>query len=215
MGIPLDMQSLRKCLEVASPAFEAELTAKTTEAREFAEVLQLCTLRKRALLKGLMTRSAKTSRLAVVGAANMRPLVDFIEHFAAVLGHVDCETWVGEYDNYHAEIMNTDSPLYEFKPDAILLLPSERRCVYNGPLGSSRSAQEDAGQRAVSELLDLCKIAHENSGAEVIVGNFRLPPYFDPGPMRNTSFDLRLLVSQVRQLRVRSEIAELCPYLRH
>ena len=113
------MQSLRKCLEAASPAFEAELTAKTTEAREFAEVLQLCTLRKRALLKGLMTRPARTSRLAVVGAANMRPLVDFIEHFAAVLGNVDCETWVGAYDNYHAEIMNTDSPLYEFKPDAI------------------------------------------------------------------------------------------------
>jgi FkbH-like protein len=122
-----------------------------------------------------------------VGGANLHPMVDLIEHFAAVLGGVACDLWVGDYDNYHAEIMEADSGLYEFKPDAVLLLPSERRCVYSGPLTSPRAEQEEFARNIVNELLTLSKTVYERSGAEVIMGNFRLSPYFDPGPMRNSS----------------------------
>jgi FkbH-like protein len=187
MGASLNLQSLKEHLDSANPAFEGELLARTREAAEFTDVLQLCTIRKRALAKGLLIRPQKTLRIAMVGGANLRPLVDFLEHFATVLGGVNCEVWVGDYDNYHAEIMDEGSPLYEFKPDVVLLLPSERRCVYNGPLAAPRQEQEDAGLRIVSELLDLCGRVHVGSRAEVIIGNFRLSPYFDPGPMRNTS----------------------------
>jgi FkbH-like protein len=183
----LDMQRLKKYLDNANPAFAGELTARTREAQDFAEVLQLCTIRKRALAKGLLIPPENTRRVAIVGGANMRPLVDFIQYFSSVLGDVHCELWVGDYDNYHAEIMDADSPLYEFKPDIVLLLPSERRCIYNGPLTSSRAEQEEAGRRIVSELIDLCSTLHAGSGSEIIVGNFRLSPYFDPGPMRNAS----------------------------
>jgi FkbH-like protein len=187
MGAAMDMQSLKKHLDLASPAFEAELTAKTREAREFAEVLQLCTLRKRALMTGLIKGQRKSHRVAIVGGANLHPLVDLFEHFAVVLEGVNCEVWTGDYDNYHAEIMDAESPLYEFNPDAVLLLPSERRCVYDGPLTSPRVEQEEAGRRLAGELLDLCTHVHARCGAEVITANFRLSPYFDPGPMRNTS----------------------------
>jgi FkbH-like protein len=187
MGAPFQMQSLKKCLDLASPEFEDGLTTGTREAQDFAQVLQLCTLRKRALQKGLLPRPGKTRHVAMVGGANLHPLVDFIEHFAAVLGDAGCEFWVGEYDNYNSEILDAESPLYEFKPDTVLLLPAERRCAYNGPLDSSRAEQEDVGRHVADEVLDLCSTIHNRSGAEVIVGNFRLPPYFDPGPMRNSS----------------------------
>jgi FkbH-like protein len=114
-------------------------------------------------------------------------MVDFIEHFADLLGGVRCEFWTGEYDNYISEILDAESPLYEFRPDTVIVLPSERRCVYNGDFPSSRSEQEDAGRRVASELLDLSTKIHEQCRAEVILGNFRLPPYFDPGPLRNTA----------------------------
>jgi len=82
----------------------------------------------------------------MIGGANLHPLVDFIEHFATVLGEMHCEFWVGDYDNYHPEIIAEESPLYDFRPDTVLLLPPERRCVYNGPLASSRAEQEEAGR---------------------------------------------------------------------
>jgi FkbH-like protein len=187
MGDPLQMESLKKYLDLASPEFEGGLTAATRGARDFTQVIQLCTIRKRALQKGLLAVPSNMRRVAMVGGANLRPLVNFIEHFSAVLGEVCCEFWIGEYDNYNSEILDAESSLYKFKPDTVLLLPSERRCSYNGPLDSSRVEQEDIGRRAASEVLNLCSTIHARSEAEVIVGNFRLSPYFDPGPMRNTS----------------------------
>jgi FkbH-like protein len=182
-----NIQLLKDFLASANPAFEGQLEAETRSATRFPELLQLCTLRKRAAAKGLILKHGKTRRIALVGAANLRPLVDFIEHFATVLGHVNCEIWTGDFDNYYSEILDAESELYEFKPDTVLVLPSERRCVYNGPLASSRTEQEDAGRRAARELLDLCETIHDRCGAEVVVGNFRLSPYFDPGPMRSNS----------------------------
>lgn len=187
MIAPLDMQSLKKCLDLADPALGRELAARTREASEFSEVLRLSIIRRRAIEKGLLANPGKTRRIAMVGGANLRPLVDFIEHFATVLGEIHCDFWIGDYDNYHAEIMDAKSPLYDFKPDTILLLPPERRCVYTGPLAASRTEQEDAARHAAGQLLDLCATAHAQNGAEVILGNFRLSPYFDPGPLRNTS----------------------------
>ncbi|MFY9853404.1 MAG: HAD-IIIC family phosphatase [Terracidiphilus sp.] len=187
MGVPFQIESLKKYLNLASPEFEGTLKEATREALDFSTVLQLCTIRKRALQKDLLAIPSRKRRVAMVGGANLRPLVTFIEHFSAVLGGVSCEFWIGEYDNYNSEILDVESPLYKFKPDTVLLLPSERRCSYNGALDSTRAEQEDAGRRAASEVLNLCNTIHVRSEAEVIVGNFRLSPYFDPGPMRNTS----------------------------
>jgi FkbH-like protein len=187
MEISIRIQSLKKHLDLGSPEFEGELTTATREANDFAQVLQLFTIRKRALQKRLLTRPSKKRRVAMVGGATLRPLVDFIEHFSAVLGGAICEFWTGEYDNYSSEILDAESSLYAFKPDTVLFLPSERRCSYNGPLDISRAELEDVGRQMASQVLDLCNTVHARSGAEVIVGNFRLSPYFDPGPLRNTS----------------------------
>ena len=167
--------------------FSSDLLARTQGARDFADVLQLCTMRRRAVAKGTLERPAKKRRVAMIGGANLRPMIQFIEHFAFVLGGMDCELWAGEYDNYYSEILDRDSPLYAFEPEVVLLLPSERRCTYDGPLTSSRAEQDDAVRRTASELMGLCTTIHEQCGAEVIAANFRLPAYFDPGPMRSTS----------------------------
>ena len=179
--------SLKECLASGDPAFGDVLLQKTREAKEFSTILQLCTLRKRGLAKGLITEPQKTRRIAMVGGANLRPMIDMIEHFSTVLGGVRCEIWTGDYDNYYAEILDEESPLYKFNPDVVLILPSEQRCVYNGHLASSRAEQEEAGRNVARELLNLCSQVHERSPAEVILGNFRLSPYFDPGQMRSTS----------------------------
>ena len=174
-------------LESSSPDFAAELASKTRQAKEFSEVLQLCTMRRRALAKGLLSRPAHPRRVAMIGGSNLRPLVDLIEHFADVAGGVGAEFWVGDYDNYISEVLEAESPLYEFRPDVVLVLPSERRCVYSGSLNSGRAEQEDAGCKVAQELLDRSVAIHDRCGAEIILGNFRLPPYFDPGPIRNSS----------------------------
>src|ERR1700679_626465 len=117
MSTALNMQFLKESLAANSPTFGLELAAKTRKAAGFADVLQLCTLRRRAVAKGVLPKPDTTVRVAFVGGANLRPLVDFIEHFADTLGGIHCEWWTGDYDNYYSEILDTESGLYEFKPE--------------------------------------------------------------------------------------------------
>jgi FkbH-like protein len=180
-------QILKDYLASGDPAFIAGLIARTRSATQFGELVQLGTFRKRARAKGLLQPSGRKRRIALIGGASLRPMVDFIEHFASILGGIDCEMWTGDFDNYHAEALDPGSDLFEFKPDIVLVLPSERRCVYQGPLASSRAEQEESGRTVVRDLLDLCQSIHTHSKAEIVLGNFRLSPYFDPGAIRSTS----------------------------
>jgi len=170
-------------------------------------------MRRRALAKKVIQLPLKGRKVAVIGGSNLRPMVDLIAHFAHVLGDVHCDLWVGDYDNYHSEILNPGSDLYEFGPELVLVLPAERRVVFDGPLASSRADQNAAVEKVVDDLLSLFATIRERSGAEVITGNFRLPPYFDPGPMRSTSlaseYGFRKAVNQELGVRLPSYV-HLC-----
>jgi FkbH-like protein len=179
--------TLKELLESSSPHFFAELVRSVNEAGDFGEVLRLCTFRKHGLKKRLIPESSRKKRVAIIGGANLRPLSDFIQLFLELSAGVGAEIWVGEFDNYISEILEEESPLYEFKPDIVLMLPAERRCSFIGSVDSSRAEQETAVRHAAQELLDLAAKVHERCGAEVVLGNFRLSPFFDPGPLRNSS----------------------------
>ncbi len=181
-----DSRSLKELLKDKDAAFVPQLKQKTRETTQFSDALALSTLRKKAQQIGLWPAPSSALRLAVVGGFSLRPLVDLIEHFAVTLGNIDLKWWAGDYDNYISEVMEESSGLYEFHPEIVLVLPSERRCRYKGRPSDPLSAQEDAARQIVHDLLGLARQIHDRSGAAVVLGNFRLPSAFDPGPMRNT-----------------------------
>ncbi len=178
--------TLKELLKAGDPSFAPLLKVKTQEAQQFGELLALNNMRKRAQQTGLWPASKTKLRLAVVGGSSLRPLADLIEHCTTILGGVDVQLWTGDFDNYNSEIMDEESDLYQFKPDLVFVLPSEKRCRYSGRFTDPLAMQEDEANQAVADLLDLAARVHDKSGAEVILGNFRLSPYFDPGPMRNS-----------------------------
>jgi FkbH-like protein len=181
-----ETRGLKDLLRDGDSSFVPLLKAKTKEARSFSEVLALNTLRKRASQTNLWPSSKSTLRLAIIGGCSLRPLADLIEHFTIVLGDVNLQLWTGDYDNYISEIMDEDSNLYTFKPELVFVLPSERRCRYTGRLADPLPLQEAEANQAVTDILGLIAQIYDRSGASVVVGNFRLPPYFDPGAMRNS-----------------------------
>jgi FkbH-like protein len=80
--------------------------------------------------------------------------------------------------------MDDASELYAFQPEVVLLLPSEQRCKYPGKLIDSREAQEAEASRLVQSLLEMGRRIHDQSGAEVIMTNFKLPTRHDLGGYR-------------------------------
>jgi len=159
-------------------------------------MVALSTLRKRAAKSGFQPASAPSVlRLAIVGGCTLFPLAELIQHCIETSGlgttgqnhSRRVELFTGDYDNYVSEIVTPDSSLYEFRPDLIFVIPSERKCRYSGGLFDGRDRQEAAARKTAADILALCEMAQNRSGAELILANFRLPSGIDPGPYRGKS----------------------------
>src|SRR5258708_3293160 len=117
---------LKNLLQSDAQALLPALRERTRVVTDFVEALGLNTLRKRALRSARLAPPAAKVRVAVMGGCDLRPLVDLMEHFTWVLGELDVQLHVGEYDNYVAEILDQDQVLKDFRPDVVFLLPAER-----------------------------------------------------------------------------------------
>jgi len=179
----MDLSKLKTLLRDGDPAFWPLLALLTRQARDFEELFLLSSLRKKAHDRKLEHKSAKKTRLAILGGYSLYPFHELIEHVCET-ENFPVELWKGDYDNYIAEIMDGDSALYEFAPQVVFLLPAERRCAYMGKLTDSREQQEAEARRTVEGLLELAAKINKKTGAEIIMTNFMLPARHDPGAYR-------------------------------
>ena len=182
----MDTSELKQLLKDGNPAFWETLAAASREALDFGDLFLLSSLRKKAHARELAKPAATTERfrLAILGGYSLYPLHDLLEHLLEVQG-MPCELWLGDFDNYVSEIMDDEGELYAFKPQAVLLLPSNSRCRYPGHLTDPVDAQRDEATRVVNSLIDLGRRVHEKTSAEVIVANFILPARHDLGAFRS------------------------------
>jgi predicted enzyme involved in methoxymalonyl-ACP biosynthesis len=181
---------LKRLLLERDPLFFDLLRRTTVTAETFEDVISLSTLRRRAVAAGFDNPAAptKTLRLALIGGYSFYPLHELVQHFLEVSGYAQkVELLQGSYDNYVSEILEEGSPLYEFRPQVILLLPAARRCKYPGRIYDAPEKVENEANRIASDLLQLCATAHRRSGAEIILANLALPADFDPGAYRTRS----------------------------
>ncbi len=93
-------------------AFWGHLAARSRQATSFSELFFLSTLRKKAKLHTTGSGQPKL-RLALIGGYNLYPLHELVEHLLAIRG-IECERFLGEYDNFVSEILDGSSPLYAF-----------------------------------------------------------------------------------------------------
>ena len=175
---------LKQMLSSRDENFWRILARKSQAAASFGELIFLSNLRKKALRSGFeFPSAARGLKLALVGGGTLYPLSELIEHLLTVsLGGV--ELFCGDFDNYRAEIFDAASPLYEFQPDFVVILPDERSCRYAGRLTDAPEEVADEAARVSSELLRMCSIVRERTSAEIVLCNYVPSPYNDLGPLR-------------------------------
>ena len=139
-------------------------------------------------------------KLAILGGFTTHQLRDFIELylFAAGVSAEICET---EYGVFQQEILDSNSRLYEFKPNVVYLATHWRNLGHLPAL--SNSAQE------VSELLDaeyrdwalLWQTAHDRLGCQILQNNFDTPPWrsLDNHEMRHSA-GLSKFIAEINRL---------------
>jgi FkbH-like protein len=186
-GSRAGLEEVRELFAQRSSEIWPALRAATRTAVDFTEVLSLANLKKKAVRAGISGGADKTIRLAVIGGSSLYPLHELVQQMIGAgssAGWWETELWKGDYDNYIAEILDPESELYTFKPEIIFLIPSNQRCFYSGSMTDAAELQRSEASKTAEELLSLCQVAHERSGAEIIVSNFLPAAEFDPGPFR-------------------------------
>jgi FkbH-like protein len=182
------MNALNSKLKSSDPSFWDDLRTATEAAASFAEFLALSTARRRALhvkLARAPGTEPKPVRIALLGGYTPYPLSELIGHFLMTArAPIDAQLHIGEFDNYAAEIMEPEGELEAFKPDVVVILPSVARCRYGGALSDPQAAQREQAAQTATELLQLANLAHEKTGAQIVLGNFPLPAGRDPGAFR-------------------------------
>jgi FkbH-like protein len=182
----MNFEELKNLLRSQDAAFWEQLKSASLAAHEFDQLFLLSTLRKKALAKGLVPTGNATAslRIALIGGCSLYPFRELLEHFLAVQ-EIPHTLFVGDFDNYISEITEPDSPLYHFKPQVVLLLPSLQRCRYSGKLSDPTEQQQTDATAAAQQILALARTLHERTQAEVILANFMLPANHDPGSFRS------------------------------
>ena len=175
-------------LTSADPIFWSDLRAASISAQTISDVIALSALRQHASRQALPRLAGDTERacrVALVGGYTTYPLSELISHFLATsMPSVNAELFLGDFDNYAAEIMEPGSTLAAFKPDVVVILPSVARCRYEGLLTDPSDMQKAQALATARDVLQLASLANQHTGARVILGNFMLAPSVDPGPYR-------------------------------
>ena len=181
----MNLSEIKNLLLRKDPSFWIQLDLLTRQSTEFDELIYLSSLRRKAAVRGLLRPGAGDPplRLAILGGCSLYPLHELLMHLLETAG-VQCELFLGDFDNYVSEILDAHGALYQFKPQVVFLLPNAAHCRYPGALTDGREAAQAAAAAIVSQLLNLCHTVHNRTGADVVLGNFMLPARCDLGEYR-------------------------------
>ncbi|MDR1491666.1 MAG: HAD-IIIC family phosphatase [Planctomycetaceae bacterium] len=142
----------------------------------------------------------RTVRLAVLGSATTSFLTPVFKA-AALAKEIRLEIYEGAYRNYAQEILNLQSELYSFQPDAIVLL-TESHDFSISPQISPQEADTYA-----SQIRELWKCLLENSGSHIIQTGLEYPDAASWGSLEDALPDGRR-----RQIdRVNQQLSESLP----
>ena len=164
---------------------------------DYTTAQALCRIQKH--LKAEVPGTQKV-RLAILGSFTtdlMGPIID-LYLFGA---EITAEIYSADFGVFRQEILNPDSPLYEFKPKVIYLATSWKDLGRRPTLEDDRSAVLRLAKAEFSDWMALWKTAHERLGCQIIQNNFDSPPWRSLGnhEMRHPS-SLGRFIAQMNQV---------------
>jgi FkbH-like protein len=115
-------------------------------------------------------------RLAILRSFTVEPIVPLLRA-AGFLAGFDLTVHVGEFNSYAQEILDSRSPLYQFKPDTVILAVQTRDIapdLWERFSDLSEGERKTAVRRVVQHFADITEALRAHSGAHLIVHNLEL-----------------------------------------
>ena len=125
----------------------------------------------------MSSNSEKKIKIALLSSFTINGLSEVLK-VKCNTKNIDCQVYVGGYNQYFQEIINKDSELYVFKPDITFLLIDTRNILGNlffFPYSISSSDRENFINQKLSGIMNLISSYQKNSSSKLVISNFNIP----------------------------------------
>lgn len=125
----------------------------------------------------------KKIRVALLGSFTLNGLAETLIVKCAEM-KVQCTTYVGGYNQYNQEILNSDSDLYKFKPDISLLFIDTRALlgeIYHHPYSIPAHERKKIVDEKLKHILDLVNSFCNKTKSKLVLANFDIPTFSSHG----------------------------------
>lgn len=93
---------------------------------------------------------------------------------------IECKTYVGAYNQYNQEILNTDGKIYSFNPDLTFLILDTREIlgrIFHLPYSISKEERKEIIDEKINEIFNLIHQFEMKTNSKLIVTNLQIPSF--------------------------------------
>ncbi|MCV0366630.1 MAG: HAD-IIIC family phosphatase [Nitrosopumilus sp.] len=116
---------------------------------------------------------------------------------------INCETYLGSYNQYHQEILNPESNLYQFNPDIVFLILDTRSLLgdfWYSPYSIDVKQRKEFVQKKYEEIKNLIQVFTKKSKSKFIISNFTIPARSNYGICETKSdFSLQTMIIKLNE----------------
>lgn len=145
----------------------------------------------------------KKTRIAVLGSFTLNGLAETIQVKCADQ-KIQCVTYVGAYNQYNQEILNSASDLYKFNPDITFLFIDVRAALkdlFHYPYSISQEERKQFVNTITEEILNLTKKFSDTTKSKLVLANFNTPTFSPYGIFENkTEFGFKRMLYEINSM---------------
>ena len=142
----------------------------------------------------------KKIRIAILGSFTLNGLAEIMQVKCAEK-KIQCVTYVGGYNQYNQEILNSASDLYKFNPDITFLFIDARAALkdlFHHPYSISQEERKQFVDTKTQEILNLAKKFSETTKSKLVLANFNTPTFSPYGIFENkTEFGFKRMLYEI------------------
>jgi len=145
----------------------------------------------------------KKTRIAFLGSFTLNGLAETIQVKCAEQ-KIQCVTYVGAYNQYNQEILNSGSDLYKFNPDITFLFIDVRAALkdlFHHPYSISQEERKQFVNTITEEILNLTKKFSDTTKSKLVLANFNTPTFSPYGIFENkTEFGFKRMLYEINSM---------------
>jgi FkbH-like protein len=152
--------------------------------------------------KTLQNNFEKSIRISILSSFTLNGIEESFKVKCAEK-NIQCTTYLGAYNQYNQEILNTESKLYQFNPDITFLILDTRSILgdlWYSPYSINVQERKDFVSKKFKEIQNLIEVFSKKSKSKFIISNFVIPSKSNYGIVETKSeFGLQKMINTLNK----------------